>query len=108
MAYLCTMAADREQIELEDLPEKLSGPYRANLGVPTPVVSPPYTDVSTLVQCIKSGGETDFYGFLKQIEGRLLAALYEECGSNLSQLCKSIKVSRSHLYAKLNEHGILK
>ena len=45
---------------------------------------------------------------MKQIEAGILIRLHAEFGSNMSQLSKAIKMSRSHLYAKLNEHGILK
>ena len=113
VAYLCTMAADCEQIELEDLTEKLSATYRASHGSAKVVVEK--SDASTilglaevLLNTIRSGESSDFYAFMKQIEAGILIRLHAEFGSNMSQLSKAIKMSRSHLYAKLNEHGILK
>lgn len=89
IANLCTMINDRDTIEVEDLPAKI----RETEGVAVPCIEP-------------TAEGFDFYRYMHTVEGRVLRELYKTCKGNILQMSKTLKMSRSHLYAKLNTHGI--
>ncbi|MBI3556977.1 MAG: sigma-54-dependent Fis family transcriptional regulator [Deltaproteobacteria bacterium] len=93
VANLCTMVVDREIVEVEDLPAKIRDHvYRGK-------------EESVPLEAFNEA-DMDFYKYMHALEGKVLRDLYKAHGGNISQMSKSLRVSRSHLYSKLNAHGI--
>jgi DNA-binding NtrC family response regulator len=81
IAYVTAlMESDRDSVEPTDLPPKLREAPRA------------------------SGGT--FYDRVRAFEGSLLRSEYEKAQGKVSSLAQKLGMDRSHLHAKLKEHGI--
>lgn len=101
LANLCTMVIDQEAIEVGDLPEKIRNNAYVGANKSTSAVAP--------VESVKFSAESDeidFYKHMHQVEGKVLSDLYKTFGGNISLMSKKLRISRSHLYAKLNAHGL--
>lgn len=107
IANLCTMVADQEAIEIDDLPEKIRNAVFGGeqldemngQGGLVPIESSDLSDAFT-------DPNVDFYRFMHRLEGRVLSKLFKEYSGNISQMSKQLRISRSHLYSKLHSHGI--
>lgn len=97
VANLCTMAADQETIEVEDLPERMRSCMAAGSVTPTQPV--PISVATT---------DHSFYDHLRNYERQLLVRFHAEHKGNISRMSRSLKMSRTHLYSKLNAHGIVR
>lgn len=107
IAYVCTMFDGVETVELEDLPSKIRGESFVSLAEASPEASLAISEAaSRFVSAIAREDDVDFYSYMNDLEGKVLKALYSKYSGNLSNFSRAVKVSRSHLYAKLNKHGI--
>jgi DNA-binding NtrC family response regulator len=97
VANLCTMVIGCEQIEIEDLPEKIQSPSKkTNFPIKAETVNIQDAEINQM----------GFYQYMKALEGKVLNSLYESHQRNISQMSKNLNISRSHLYSKLYAHGI--
>ncbi len=106
MAYLCTAVSDRSLIEKEDLPARILGNLPQVLTEEVGAPASLETAVSNVADAVCDLEDFDFHAYMTFIEGKLLKKLYLRHGANMSKFSKTIRMSRSHLYSKLNNHGI--
>lgn len=99
IASLCAMLADRQQIEAEDLPQKLQ-----SCGARSSEEAPPAIGVEITEQF--ADPNMDFYKYMHALEGNVLSSLYKLHKGNVSQMSRELRISRSHLYSKLSAHQI--
>lgn len=102
IANLCTMVEGKAEIEPEDLPEKI----RDHASKP-PVLMTETGAISDVQDTIRKG-TFDMHEWTRAKEAALLGKLYGAYEGNVSRLAKDIRMSRSHLYAKLKAYEILK
>jgi DNA-binding NtrC family response regulator len=96
IANLCAMVVDQEVVEIEDLPQRIREVEAA------PIVATVSDSSSEKV----IDPATDFYQYMHSLEGKVLRELHRMHQGNITQMSKSLKISRSQLYAKLNSHAI--
>jgi DNA-binding NtrC family response regulator len=121
IAFLCTMNAEQSVIEVEDLPNKIRvNAHDQNVlkNELSKVDSKKIKDnqaqdgfeaiSSEFLRLLDKQSQVDFYQFMQRVEGYLLKNLVKKYPDNISKLSRAIKVSRSHLYAKLNSYGLEK
>ena len=104
MANLCTMIADRDVIEVSDLPAKVQSKSFIDSLPLAPMPTAALVEIKH--QDAFADSSMDFYKYMHAIEGQVLADLYKKYNGNISQMSKRLRVSRSHLYSKLHAHQI--
>jgi DNA-binding NtrC family response regulator len=96
IANLCTMVVDQEVVGAEDLPQRIREAETVA----------PLAEISSSAADIVIDPATDFYKYMHSLEGKVLRELHRMHQGNITQMSKSLKISRSQLYAKLNSHTI--
>ncbi|HRK01475.1 MAG TPA: sigma-54 dependent transcriptional regulator [Oligoflexia bacterium] len=97
IANMCALIHGQEEVEVEDLPERLRIQTTHMLRIAPPAQEPTNIDINE-----------DFYEYMRRLEGKALHGLYQSFSGNISAMSKKLKMSRSHLYSKLYAHGIHK
>ncbi|MGE4232257.1 MAG: sigma-54-dependent transcriptional regulator [Bacteriovoracia bacterium] len=88
IAYLCTMAFDKDQIDKEDLPTRILDQFSQITDSPKHTLS------------------NDYYAELAHAEKDLLKSYYDKFNGNISSMSKALKISRTQLYTKLQDFSI--
>jgi transcriptional regulator of acetoin/glycerol metabolism len=100
------MVSDREEIEVEDLPERIRDTALAANAVGLPALSEDALVLRDPREAMNANG-LDYYGYMRALEGKVLSELYARYDGSVSQMSRGLKISRSHLYSKLSAHRII-
>ncbi|MEW6055839.1 MAG: sigma-54 dependent transcriptional regulator [Bdellovibrionota bacterium] len=107
IANLCTMVTDQELVNPEDLPARIR---EASFGQAESLGESRLSDENQAPESIDAeefvDPNMDFYKYMHRLEGKVLNGFYKQYGGNISQMSKTLRISRSHLYSKLHAHQI--